>query len=162
MRKTILVCTALLLLCVSLSGCFAKPEKPAPPQPVVTTTAAATTANPAAPVTPAGSTTTATGVTGEYPFKAYATDSLNVRRTPNLDYSAIGGLDAGDEVTIIGKEGDFYKIEWKSMDGNYSESYAYVSAQYISKDKNGTTTAGSTTAAPTVAPTTVSPTTKAN
>lgn len=138
-----------LALCIMVTGCFASNKTEQTPE----VTAPTTVANTATTAITTGGTTLATvAVTTvpsditEFPCAGYATDSLNVRRTPNLDYDAVGGLNEGDQVTIVGKEGDFYKIEWNSFDGNYGEKYAYVSAQYISKSKAAPTIPTATTA----------------
>jgi len=52
-------------------------------------------------------------------------DGLHVRKTPDTDYEAIGGLRYGEKVSIVGREGDWYKI-------NFKDGHAYVSAAYIS------------------------------
>ncbi len=150
---------AVFLLCVAMlvcaTACF-KLEKKSEPATTVTptlaTTAPTTSAN--GSVTSAMATTAAPTAFGEYPCIGYATDSLNVRRDASTDHDAIGGLDKGDKVTIVGEEGDFYKIEWSSFDGNFEGQYAYVSKQYVSATPNGDTpTAASTTGAPVSDPT---------
>ena len=50
--------------------------------------------------------------------------TMHIRSGPGTDYGAIGGLKMGDQVKILGKEGDWYKIEFKETGG-------YVSAQFI-------------------------------
>jgi len=57
-------------------------------------------------------------------------DRLNVRVSPWG--TIIGKLHDGDEVEIIGKEGDWYKIE-------YNGSEAYVHGAYVSIGERGTT-----------------------
>lgn len=57
----------------------------------------------------------------------YCTAStLRVRPEPNTSCEPIGGLARGEKVTILGKSGDWYRIQFGSTE-------AYVSAQYISK-----------------------------
>lgn len=153
---------AILLLCVAMllcaTACFKTEEKTETSTavtPSFATTApgaaasAATSANTAATTSAAAASTTAStapAAIGEFPCTGYATDSLNVRRDASTDYDAIGGLDKGDKVTIVGEEGDFYKIEWSSFDGTFDGEYAYVSKQYISAGLNtaATTAIGST------------------
>lgn len=150
--KRIVVIAFILILCIGMVGCFAsnKPAKESSKQTEITTLATEAPTNaPVGTVATTLKTVATTKIPAEvtdYPCKAYVTESLNVRRTPNLDYDAIGGLDTGDEVTIVGKEGDFYKIEWNAMDGNYNEKYAYVSAQYVSMTKSTTIPTVATTA----------------
>lgn len=154
MKKTLLI--GLVLTLVLCTGCFASQDEgttstEATTLPSTTATSATTAAT--AP------TATVPAAISEYPCTAYATDSLNVRRTPNTDYHAVGGLHEGEQVTVIGREGDFYEINfrWSDTDENgqaVSGTTAYVSAQYISISR--VTTIGST---PTVAnPTTPSTT----
>ncbi len=50
--------------------------------------------------------------------------SLNVRQGPSTNHTVIGSLSNGQSVTILGKEGNWYKIE-------YGSSVGYVSADYI-------------------------------
>ena len=154
--KKFIVFMGLLAVLVVSTGCFASsnemPEVVSAP--VVTTTTAATTTTVATIPT-----TTVPAAISEYPCTAYATDSLNVRRTPNTDYHAVGGLHEGEQVTVIGREGDFYQINFRWSDTNengetISGATAYVSAQYISIDRVAATTTIPTVANPTVATTT--------
>lgn len=145
--KRIVILSLILTLCILMVGCFAsqKDETSTTSTEETTATTLATIATSSIPVT-----TTLTPVTtaaspasiSEFPCTAYATDSLNVRRTPNTDYYAVGGLSAGEAVTVIGKEGDFYQIEFKWKDNtdgqNLSGTTAYVSAAYISLNKAAT------------------------
>ena len=50
--------------------------------------------------------------------------ALNVREKASVNSSVIGSLSGKTKVTIVGEEGDFYKIEFKG-------SYGYVSKEYI-------------------------------
>lgn len=152
MKQTLLLGLALaLILC---TGCFASPDEASSP---TVTTAAPTSVT--TTVAPTVTTTAAPAAISEYPCTAYATDSLNVRRTPNTDYHAVGGLHEGEQVTVIGREGDFYQINfrWSDTDENgqaVSGTTAYVSAQYISISRVTATTTVPTVANPTVATTT--------
>ena len=51
-------------------------------------------------------------------------DTLRVRSGPGLDYNGIGGLKYGEQVTVLGQQGDWFQIKFK-------DGVAYVSAQYI-------------------------------
>lgn len=110
-------CCALLGLCALLAllpGCGAQGDGASSDAPVETMAAETTTQ---APPTE----TTVPQVTGV----GYCTaDSMNVRGGPGTDYYAIGGLKYGEQVEILGREGDWYRISFKEGDG-------YVSAQYI-------------------------------
>ena len=155
---------AILLLCVAMllcaTACFKSEEKPetSAAAPSMATTAPSATSSTAATSASAAVTTVASGSLDSFPCVGYTTDSLNVRRDASTDYDAIGGLDKGDKVTIVGEEGDFYKIEWSSFDGNFEGQYAYVSKQYVSASPNGET-AASTTGAPVSDPTSAAKTT---
>lgn len=160
-RLTVLLLCVAMLVCAT--ACF-KSEEGKETSAVATgfaTTApaAAVTTAPSGASAPATTTTApaAEGSLDKFPCVGYATDSLNVRQDPSTDKDAIGGLDKGDRVTIVGREGDFYKIEWNSFDGNFEGEYAYVSAQYISASVDGDTPAVTTAigSTPTAAKTTV-------
>ena len=55
------------------------------------------------------------------------TDSLNVRKGPSTSFDIIGQLNGGDKVHVVGKSGNWYKIE-------YNGTYGYVSGSYIELD----------------------------
>ena len=156
MKRVAVLLLAMIMLLFA-SACFKSADKKdtSAAEVSLATTAPATTVSTGVPVTTAAttaSTPVAEGSLDKFPCIGYATDSLNVRRDASINYDAIGGLEKGDKVTIVGREGDFYKIEWSSFDGNFDGEYAYVSAQYISASPNGETTA-STTGAPVSDPT---------
>ena len=75
-----------------------------------------------APTEAETTTTTAAPVTSDVGYVNATT--MHIRSGPGTDYGAIGGLKMGDQVKILGKEGDWYKIEFKETGG-------YVSAQFI-------------------------------
>lgn len=56
--------------------------------------------------------------------KVINANSLNVRKGPSTSFDIIGVLNGGDEVKIVGKSNDWYKIE-------YNGTYGYVSGSYI-------------------------------
>lgn len=97
---------------------------------ISTTTSTAVQTTSAATTTTETTTATTTFATAEIPdqlppYGWCIASSLHVRKTPNTYFEAIGGLKYGEKVTIIGREGDWYKIKFK--DGE-----AYVKAEYIS------------------------------
>lgn len=51
-------------------------------------------------------------------------DGLHVRSGPGNDYRVIGGMKYGEKVYILGREGDWYKIE-------FAGGTAYVSAAFV-------------------------------
>lgn len=55
----------------------------------------------------------------------YSTTALNVRRGPSTKYSIVGSLNRGQQCTVIGKSGNWYKL--LTADG----STAYASAKYL-------------------------------
>ncbi|MCQ2405567.1 MAG: SH3 domain-containing protein [Clostridia bacterium] len=158
-RFAILFVCAAMLVCAT--ACFKSEKKPeTSAAPTLATTAPSATVSTAATSASAAGTTVASGSLDSFPCVGYTTDSLNVRRDASTDYDAIGGLEKGDKVTIVGEEGDFYKIEWSSFDGNFEGQYAYVSKQYVSATPNGDTpTVASTTGAPVSDPTSAAKTT---
>jgi uncharacterized protein YgiM (DUF1202 family) len=81
-----------------------------------TTTVISTTQTTLTPAT----TTTAIPTSGWCNSEA----GLRVRSGPGTDYNGIGGLYYAEEVTILGKEGDWYEIL-------FADGTAYASALYI-------------------------------
>ena len=61
--------------------------------------------------------------------------SLNVRQAATTTSSILGTLTAKNEVTVIGREGDFYKII-------YHDSFAYVHKDYVGIKASSTTLNG--------------------
>lgn len=92
-----------------------EPTTPEPTTPEPTTpeptTPEPTTPEPAAPTTQTGKVVN-------------VTSSLNVRSGPGTENERIGSLGPSDTVTVVGKEGNWYKIE-------FNGGYGYVSADYI-------------------------------
>lgn len=120
-----LLCTAIIAL--AATGCFGSGEGG---DTTATTTTVATT-------TTAADTTTTTA--RAYPFTGYVNaTTLNVRPTADTSGEAIGGLKFGDTVTVIDREGDWYKINFRSGIG-------YVSAQYVQDTMPASTTSGAET-----------------
>ncbi len=88
---------------------------------------------------PSGTTTTTTApdsdapaVSGftSYPATGWATDSLIVRDAPSKEGKYIGGLAKGSDITVLGKEGDWYRISYNSAEVGWTDN-AYVNANYI-------------------------------
>lgn len=67
--------------------------------------------------------------------------TMNIRSGAGKEFGAVGGLHQGDKVTILGKEGDWFKIKCITS----KTGVGYVSAQYIS----ATEVAPASTAVPT-------------
>jgi uncharacterized protein YgiM (DUF1202 family) len=73
-------------------------------------------------------TTVTVTTTTAVPSKGWITaSSLNVMGGPGPapQYKSIGGAGHGDMITIIGREGDWYKIQFTA------DTVGYVSAQYV-------------------------------
>ena len=52
------------------------------------------------------------------------TETLRLRKAPTTDSNILRNLDAGDEVEVIAKEGDWYKISFDGHEG-------YIAAEYV-------------------------------
>lgn len=143
LKKTALPRFALLgcalAAAVSLTACNPKEEAGSTGEPTAAPTAAtAATAAPteaptAADPTQAGGPTGAPGADdpGTYPAIGWVNaDELRIRPEPNTDKWPIGGLKEGEQVTVLGKEGDWYKIQFKK------DQPGYVSAQFIQFSKH--------------------------
>ena len=63
--------------------------------------------------------------------------SLVVRSGPGMGYCGIGGLKYGEQMEILGREGDWFRIAFKPAPGGVG----YVSAQYIQGEEPAPTTA---------------------
>ena len=61
--------------------------------------------------------------------------SLNIRQAPKTNSSILGTLKSKDEVTVIGREGNFYKI-------SYQGAEAYVHKDYVGIKASSTTING--------------------
>ena len=151
LKRTAAGCGA-LLLALSLTACMNK-EDPA------SASSAASNAESAAPDESAPVNTMAPDTTTGAPAPTEPRDdslpmycwniadtSIHIREQPNTMCEVIGGYQKGEKATILGKEGDWYKIQILSLVG-------YVSGQYLSftDPALGKTTAQGTTAATTAA-----------
>ena len=131
--------TALVLLCVLClaaltAGCGASPDEEPAASAAVPETSAETTTSPTASETTAPTTAPTAPDSGT----GYcAVDSLVVRGGPGTDYYGIGGLKYGERVEILGREGDWFRIAFKTETGDVG----YVSAQYIQGEAPTPTTA---------------------
>lgn len=77
-------------------------------------------------VTTTTQTTTTVATTTTQHGNLAATDVI-VRSGPGLDYDAIGGIGYDEEVIILGREGDWYRIQ-------FGDQIGYISAQYVDVD----------------------------
>ena len=104
----ILACLAALLIAV---GAFASCSPNNGDEDTVTTTTQTTT----------------TVVTTTTQHGSLAASDVIVRSGPGLDYDAIGGITYNEEVVILGREGDWYRIQ-------FGDQVGYISAQYVDVD----------------------------
>jgi uncharacterized protein YgiM (DUF1202 family) len=145
-----LICLTAAVACVlTLSGCNKKNQgsKQTTGTTSIYPTSAVQTTAPADTTVPTEISTTQFIPAEGYPMPGWcaANGGLHVRQTPDTNYEAIGGLKYGEKVTIVGREGDWYKI-------NFKDGTAYVNAGYISltevfPDDTTTAPAETTTAA---------------
>ncbi|MBQ8752198.1 MAG: SH3 domain-containing protein [Clostridia bacterium] len=121
-------------LSLLLAACGTGPvEESTPPESVTTSTTVTTrTTTTAAPLPSVGYCT--------------ADPSMHVRVAPGPYEEVIGGLAWGEQVNIVGKEGDWYRITFK-------DGFAYVSAQYIADVSPAETTTADETETTTAAET---------
>ncbi len=56
-----------------------------------------------------------------------AASDVIVRSGPGLEYDAIGGITYNEEIVILGREGDWYRIQ-------FGDQVGYISAQYVDVD----------------------------
>lgn len=120
------------------------PEVTTTPEPVTTpevTTGAPETGVTTSPTTTAApATTTKKADKNDYTVESlsgtmYATISLNVRSGPSTDFSRLGALAEGEEVTVTGRASTgWYQIDYKGQTG-------YVSNIYMSSEKPAVTAA---------------------
>lgn len=133
--------SALLLAC-SLTACDLGKKDPVSNASTQTTEGAGTTASTASTAAPTTGTTAPTR-DETLPSVAWVTaDSMHVRSGPGRDYEAIGGTKMGEQVQILAKEGDWYKIQILQLVG-------YVSGQYLTFEDPKNAPAATTPAATT-------------
>ena len=106
-RSSVAILTVLCLLLAALgtftlSGCSGNE----PVEEVVTTTTAAPT-------------TTTTAVDG-----SIVASEVIVRDGPGFEYDSIGGISYNEDVTIVGREGDWYRVA-------FGDGFGYISAAYV-------------------------------
>lgn len=123
-----------VLLLSTLTACAAL--TPATNDPAPTTTAATTT------------TTAVRRTTTALPSVGYIHRAASVRSGAGLSYKAIGGVQLGEQITIVGKQGDWYEIQFTATETGF------VSGQFVrftpyDPDATTTTAAETTTTAET-------------
>ena len=99
------LCAAFSILITALLGGCAGENAPAADTAETTTTTVVTT-----------TTTTINGT--------ITASEVIIREGPGFEYGAIGGLPQDEALTIVGHEGDWYRIE-------FDEGYGYVNAAYV-------------------------------
>ena len=156
--SAILLCAAVLLCCTACFRAAEEETPTTTSSSTTTTTTTASTTLPSSGSmtgttsgtglgsTPTGSGTGATGSTTgttdtsenlppvagftSFPATGWATDSLIVRDAPSTDGTYIGGLAKGSDITVLGQEGDWYRISYNSSDIGWTDQ-AYVNAAYL-------------------------------
>ena len=72
---------------------------------------------------------TETTSNGEYPVVMYVnTDSVNVRSKPDASSSVISGAAEGSDLEVLGKEGDWYKVDTE-------DGVGYIKSEFLSKNR---------------------------
>lgn len=68
------------------------------------------------------------------------TETLRVRKSPTTDSNILRNLDAGEEVEVISKEGNWYKISFNGYEGYISADYVKLNGELssITDEKNQT------------------------
>lgn len=85
--------------------------------------------------------------------KAYATDTVRIRQQPNTECDVLGKVQLGNEVTVLGVEGDWSHITFNGIEG-YIKSEYLTDGMQVPEMASGIepTSAPVTTVAPTVEP----------
>lgn len=119
-----MVAFALLPVCILLLACSpAKPTSQSVTSPPASPTLQATSVPSSNEFPIAPSVTTPSGTSQQ--VSGTATDVLNVRAGPGLNYAIKGQLKQGDTITIIGKSAD--GLWWQFRGGWVSAAYVRVS-----------------------------------
>lgn len=61
-------------------------------------------------------------------YSAYATDTVKLRQQPNTDCEVLGKAQPGNEVTVLGTEGDWTHVSFNGVEG-------YIKSEYLSEEK---------------------------
>lgn len=80
---------------------------------------------------------------------------VNVRSSPSTSSSVLGSLGNGDEITLTGKSGDWYRINYRNGNGWVHSSLTSTSKPVVSSGdsgSNGASSGGGSGTAPTSAP----------
>mgnify|MGYP000966068685 CR=1 FL=1 len=121
LRNILIIC---LIAITALSGCKKDQESSSQVQTTTTTVTTATQTTESDTTVSNYDPTTVTAPTGIPPYGWCNASTMHIRSGPGTEYGAIGGLKKGEKVTIVDREGDWFKIEFK-------DSFGYVSALYI-------------------------------
>lgn len=115
---------------------------PIPAQEITDGTAVAGTTAGGTAGTAAGSTTAADGTTAEgtqgttNSQQMVTTADINVREEADFEGDILGGYDEGDEITVVGAEGEWYIVEYNGEKG-------YVYSKYLKSAGASTGSTGS-------------------
>lgn len=122
LRNILIIC---LIAVTAISGCKKDQENSSQISTTTTTTQTASTQTTDSDTTILNTDkTTVTAPTGIPPYGWCNASTMHIRSGPGTEYGAIGGLKKGEKVTIVDREGDWFKIEFKDV-------FGYVSALYI-------------------------------
>ncbi len=86
------------------------------------------------------------GLAATYPYTSYTNDKVNMRRSASGSSIVLERLEKGQEVTVLGESGNYYKVSFNSRTG-------YIIKQYIGEPEATATVLAkaSATATPTAA-----------
>ena len=65
-------------------------------------------------------------------------DTLNVRKSPSTDSKVVAMLYKGVECELLGEEGDWYKIKYKSYTGYISKQYSELIGETVENEEDNT------------------------
>lgn len=119
--KRLAMLLTVLMLLIACVGCSGAPEEAS------------------APVTTGPSYTVATTTTQSGAMNS----EVNVRKGPGFDQEVLGGVAAKESIVIVGREGDWYKVQ-------FGDGYGYVNAHYV--DVTGASNASQMAASRVTAP----------
>ena len=76
-----------------------------------------------------------------YPFTTVTNDQVNMRRNASSTSTILDRIPAGDSLTVLGSQGNYYKVSYKGRTGYVIQKYVVISGDAV------------VTAAPTAEPT---------
>lgn len=122
-KVLILMMTVLLLPVYTACKLSNTPKEAVPASPDPELTISSTTEAPTVSVSQTTTTTTTAPTTVKRFFGKVTADVLNVRKSASADSDVLDQLQLGDEVEVLGKKGDFFKIKTASIEGFCAKDY---------------------------------------